>query len=142
MESTKLIEIGTELPPITKLVTQEKINLFEGCGILERANIHTDPKVAANKLGTTYPIASGRMTLSYASEALRRVFGPEVFSHSGSLNLKFLRPVKDGDTVSIKGKVSEKLDEDAGTRIFVELRCENQNGDTTAVGTGSALIKR
>ena len=142
MASTRIIEIGMELPSVSKQVTQEKINLFEDCGILHQTSIHTDPELAARRLGTTYPIASGRMSITYVSEALRKFFGTDVFNHTGTLNLKFLRPVKDGDTVSVKGKVSEKLDENAGTRVFVEVSCENQNSDKTAVGTASALVPR
>ena len=142
MAATGVMDIGMELPPVSKLVTQERINLFEACGILHHDNIHTDPEIAARRLGTTYPIASGRMSITYASEALRRFFGPGAFNHTGTLNLKFLRPVKDGDTISVKGKVSERLEEDAGTRVTVEVWCENQNGDKTAVGTGSAMVPR
>ena len=142
MASTGLIEIGAELPRIEKLVTQERIDLFESCGILNRASIHTDKELAARRLGTTYPIASGRMTLAFVSEALRKLFGPDVFDHTGTLNLKFLRPVKDGDTVSVKGLVREKVDETDGVRAVVEVWCENQNGDRTAAGTGSAVVPR
>ena len=142
MASTGLIEIGVELPTLSKQVTQDKMNLFEACGILQRPNIHTDMELAARRLGTNYPIASGRMSITYASEALRRFFGPDVFNHTGTLNLKFLRPVKGGDTISVGGVVQEKLEEDAGTRVIVEVWCENQNADKTAVGTASALISR
>ena len=38
------------------------------------------------------------MSVAFASESLRRFFGPEVFNHTGTVNLKFLRPVKGGDT--------------------------------------------
>ena len=31
------------LPVITKHITQDVINQFEACGILNRANIHNDP---------------------------------------------------------------------------------------------------
>ncbi len=142
MASTRLTEIGTEISPVTRQVTQEKINLFEDCGILHHANIHTNPEVAKRRLGTSYPIASGRMSITYASEALRKFFGPEAFNHTGVLNLKFLRPVKHGDAITVKGLVSNTQEQDGGTRVFVDLWCENQSGDKTAVGTASALVLR
>ena len=46
------------LPVITKHITQDVINTFEACGILNRANIHNDPELASKRLGTTYAIAS------------------------------------------------------------------------------------
>ena len=85
---------GQQIPSVTKSITQETIEQFENCGILDRQNIHNNPELARERLGTTYPIASGRMSVAFAAESLRRFFGPEVFNHTGSVNLKFLRPVK------------------------------------------------
>ncbi len=96
MESTR-IEIDQEIPSVTKSITIKSINQFEGVGILERENIHNSPELAQRLLGTDYVLASGRMSVTFAAESLRRFFGPEVFNHTGTVNLKFLRPVKDGD---------------------------------------------
>jgi 3-hydroxybutyryl-CoA dehydratase len=128
------------LPVITKVVTQAKINQFESCGILDRENIHNNPELARQRLGTSFPIASGRMSVAFASEALRKFFGSQVFNHTGSVNLKFLRPVKDGNTVTVHGMVNSRQKVENGTLVTVDIYCENQNGDKTAVGQGSAVI--
>ena len=140
MVATK--EIGTEITPVIKHVTQERINLFEACGIRgeERGNFHTDPEAAMLVIGMGSPIASGRVQLSYATEAVRRFFGREVFNHSGTLDLRHIRPVVDGDTITVKGRVTETKAEEKGTRVSLDVWCENQNGDRTGVGTGSALV--
>lgn len=138
MASPGLMEM--QLIPLSKVVTEERIALFEEVGILQGANIHTDKDLAARRLGTPYAIASGRMSLAYAAEALRRFFGADAFHHTGTLNLKFLRPVEPGDTLSIAGRVSGKEDEAGGTRVFVDVWCENQRGERTAAGMGSALL--
>lgn len=140
MAATEVARIGGRIPAVTKLVTQEKIDQFEACGIIEEPNIHTDPALAARSLGTSYPIASGRMSLAYASESLRRFFGPAVFGRSGTLNLKFLRPVKPGDTITVTGQVTDCHQDEGGTRVMVEVACHNQSGDITAAGTASALV--
>ena len=132
---------GQRIPSVTKSVTQDTINQFEDCGILDRQNIHNNPELAQQRLGTTYPIASGRMSVAFASESLRRFFGPEVFNHTGTVNLKFLRPVKGGDTITVTGEVSGQDDTDDGSRVIVNLVCENQDGDRTAVGIGTAVLK-
>ncbi len=132
---------GQQIPSVTKAVTQDTINQFEDCGILDRQNIHNDPELAQQRLGTTYPIASGRMSVAFATESLRRFFGPEVFNHTGSVNLKFLRPVKGGDTITVTGEVFAQQEADDGTHVTVNLYCENQNGDRTAVGIGTAILK-
>ena len=139
MAVTKL-EINQKIPSVTKKVTQESINLFESCGILDRDNIHNSPEMAQKRLGTNYPIASGRMSVAFAAEALRRFFGPEVFNHTGTVNLKFLRPVKHGDTITIHGAVSHQQPVEKGTLVTVDIYCENQNQDKTAVGTGTAIV--
>ena len=134
------IDVNQEIPSVTKTITQEKIDLFEACGILDRENIHNSPEMALQKLGTTFPIASGRMSVAFASESLRKFFGAEVFNHSGTLNLKFLRPVKNGDTITVHGTVSRQEKVEKGTIVTVDVFCENQNQDKTAVGAATAIV--
>lgn len=138
--ASQVIPENATLPTLTKAITQDSINQFESCGILERQNIHNDPELAAKRLGTTYPIASGRMSITFAAEALRKFFGPEVFNHTGSVNLKFLRPVKGGDTLTISGAVIDQQPVERGTQVTVQVQCHNQNGDATAVGQGTAIV--
>jgi acyl dehydratase len=139
MESTS-IEIGAQIPSVTKSVTTESILQFESCAILERENIHNNEELAKQRLGTTYTLASGRMSIAFASEAMRKFFGPDVFHHTGSVNLKFLRPVKNGDTITVTGAVSSQWQVEQGTEITVDLHCENQNHDRTAAGIGTAIV--
>ena len=134
------LEINHQIPSVTKRVTQETINRFEACGILDRENIHTNPEIAKQRLGYSYPIASGRMSVAFVTESLRKFFGPAVFNHTGTVNLKFLRPVKHGDTVTVHGSVRHQERIDEGTLVTVDLYCENQNLEKTSIGTGSAIV--
>jgi len=134
------LDVGVEIPSVSKSVTQEKIDLFESAGIAHRENIHNSPKEAARTLRTSFPIASGRMSLSYMAEALRIIFGPDVFNHTGTLSVKNIRPVKAGDTITVRGQATETREDKGNTRVVVEVWCENQSGDKTTVGTGSALV--
>ena len=131
---------NTTIPSVTKSITQVKINQFESCGILERENIHNSPELAQRRLGTTYTLASGRMSVAFASESLRKFFGADVFNHTGTVNLKFLRPVKEGDTITVGGAVNSRQEVENGTMVIVDLYCENQNGDRTAIGQGTAIV--
>ena len=131
---------NTTIPSVTKSITQVKINQFESCGILERENIHNSPELAQRRLGTTYTLASGRMSVAFASESLRKFFGSDVFNHTGTVNLKFLRPVKEGDTITVGGSVNSRQKVENGTMVIVDLYCENQNGDKTAIGQGTAIV--
>ena len=131
---------NTTIPSVTKSITQVKINQFESCGILDRENIHNSPELAQRRLGTTYTLASGRMSVAFASESLRKFFGADVFNHTGTVNLKFLRPVKEGDTITVGGSVNSRQEVENGTMVIVDLYCENQNGDKTAIGQGTAIV--
>ena len=131
---------NTTIPSVTKSITQVKINQFESCGIIERENIHNSPELAQRRLGTTYTLASGRMSVAFASESLRKFFGSDVFNHTGTVNLKFLRPVKEGDTITVGGSVNSRQEVENGTMVIVDLYCENQNGDKTAIGQGTAIV--
>ena len=128
------------IPTLTKTISQVKINQFESCGIRDRENIHNSPELARQRLGTTYPIASGRMSVAFASQLLREFFGADAFHHSGVVNLKFLRPVKEGDTVTINGAYNSAQETPEGTLVTVDIACENQDGDKTAIGQGSAIV--
>ena len=141
MASRTAIEPDQKIPSLTKKITTESILQFESCGILDRENIHNNPELAAKRLGTTYTLASGRMSVTFAAESLRRFFGPEVFNHTGTVNLKFLRPVKAGDTIFVTGAVSGTEEIEGGTKVSVNLFCDNQDGNRTAVGIGTAVIK-
>ncbi len=134
------IKLNQQIPTVSKRITQESINQFESCGILDRENIHNSPELAKQRLGFAHPLASGRMSVAFAAESLRKFFGPEVFNHTGTVNLKFLRPVKNGDTITVTGNVSHQQDIGKGTLVTVDLFCENQDQDRTAIGNGTAVI--
>ncbi len=134
------LELDRQIPSVSKEITQETINLFEACGILDRQNIHNNPDLARQRLGYDHTLASGRMSVAFVAESLRRFFGPAVFNHSGTVNLKFLRPVRPGDTVTVQGAVSHHQQVEAGTLVSVAVHCENQDGEKTAIGAGTAVV--
>jgi acyl dehydratase len=134
------IRVGQEIPAISKEIAQEKINLFERSGGKHGPSFFTDAETARKTIGLDSPMASGRMSVSYALECLRRFFGDEIFNRSGSVDLRNLRPVRAGDTVTISGKVTEIRREANGQRVVVEISITNQKGDTTSAGSGSAIV--
>ena len=137
---TRKYEIGEEVGPLVKEMTQEAINLFEGSSGESGPSQFTDEETAAQTLGTTGTVASGRMSLTFAIEMLSRYFGGDVFNRGGMVDLRFLRPVRPGDTITFTGKISEITAEVNGSRVSVDIQATNQNGDTTGVGKGSAVV--
>ena len=133
-------QVGDEVLPVVKQITQEAINLFEGSAGESGPSQFTDEATARETLGTAGTVASGRMSLTFAIEMLRKHFGGDVVNHTGIVDLRFLRPVRPGDTITFSGKIIDTAREANGSKVSVEIKVENQNGDTTGVGTGSAIV--
>lgn len=133
-------KVGDEVPPLTKTMTQEAINLFEGSSGRTGPSQFTDEATARETLGTRGTVASGRMSLTFALEMLRRYFGSDVYNRTGMADLRNLRPVRPGDTITFTGKVTSVSREATGSRVTVEITVQNQDGNTTGAGTGSAIV--
>jgi acyl dehydratase len=140
MAMTKSFKIGDEIPPLSKTMTQEAINAFEKSGGASGPSQFTDLETARHTLGTGSTVASGRMSLTFSIELLRKFFSPAYFNRGGTVDLRFLRPVRPGDTVTFTGKVTGITKEPNGARVSVEVSGTNQKGDTTAAGTGACLV--
>ncbi len=140
MAMTRRFQVGDEIPPLQKTMTQEAINLFETSGGKTGPSQFTDEATAQGVLGTSGTVASGRMSLSFATEMLRRYFGADVYNRGGMVDLRFLRPVRPGDTVTFTGKVTGHAKVTNGVRVAVEISGSNQKGDVTAAGSGACIV--
>lgn len=132
--------VGDALPPLTKHMTQDAINAFEKSGGATGPSQFTDLETARSTLGTASTVASGRMSLTFATELLRRYFGADVYNGGGMVDLRFLRPVRPGDAVTFTGKVTTTAKEADGTRVSVEVSATNQKGAVTAAGMGACIV--
>jgi acyl dehydratase len=130
------IEIGLTLPTLTKEVGQRKIDAYS---TVRARSIHTDEAWARAK-GFRAPLAQGMMSTAYVSEMMTRFLGAG-FVKGGKISMSFIQPVFAGDRLTVHGVVKEKSAEGDATRVVVEVWCENQEGDMTAVGTASGLIR-
>ena len=140
MAVNRMFKVGDEIPPLTKTMTQEAINAFEKSGGASGPSQFTDLETARHTLGTGSTVASGRMSLTFSIELLRRYFGAQCYNRGGMVDLRFLRPVRPGDSVTFTGKITAITREPNGGRVSVEITGTNQKGDTTAAGSGSCLV--
>ena len=140
MGVTKTYRVGDEVPSLSKTMSQDMINLFEKSGGKTGPSQFTDEATAQATLGTKGTVASGRMSLTFASEMLRRYFGPQYYNRAGTVDLRFLRPVRPGDTITFTGKVTAIAREPNGGRVSLEVSATNQKGDTTAAGSGTCIV--
>lgn len=129
------VVIGQRLPELVKEIPQRRIDAFSGV----RPNyIHSD-EAFARKKGFRAPLAQAMMSTAYVSELMTRFVGAG-FVKGGTLAMTFIEPVLAGDTLTVRGVVTDTQAEDGRTRVVVEVSCENQHGEQTAVGTASGLV--
>ena len=120
-------DVGAELPPVVKEITQEKINHYARAGG-DGNRLHTDPEFAARTMfGGT--IAHGMLVLAYLSEMMTAAFGRTWLS-SGRLKVRFKAPARPGDTVSAVGRVARV----EGDRTVCAVECRNQRDEVLVSG--------
>jgi acyl dehydratase len=79
------------------------------------------------------------MSSAYLSQMLTSAFGIE-WLRGGSIDVKFIRPIYAGDTVTARGRITAKTETSTGTRVFLAIWCETQRGEPVTVGTANLVI--
>ena len=130
------VQPGYELPYLIKLMQFDKIAPFSAW---LGKNIHTDEECAKD-LGLPTVIAQGLMSDMYLIELLTRSFGRD-WLEGGTINVKFVKSVFIGDTLSVRAKVIERKSENSGTRVNLSVWCERQGGEQVTVGEASLLVR-
>jgi acyl dehydratase len=126
--------IGDTLPSLEKEISQRRIDAYSG---VRPRSIHSDEGWARAK-GFRTCLAQGMMSTAYVSEMMTRLLGGG-FVKGGTLSLAFVQPVFAGDRLTVHGVVKERHADNGVTRVVVEVWCENQHGQKTAVGTARGL---
>jgi len=126
------ITVGQTLPTLVKEIGQRKIDAYSG---VRPRSIHTDESWARQK-GFRAPLAQGMMSTAYVSEMMTQLLGAG-FVTGGTMSMTFIKPVYAGDRLTVHGVVTEVRTENGARRVVVEVWCENQHGEKTAVGTAS-----
>ena len=127
--------IGQELPELVKDVAQRKIDVYS---VVRPRSIHTDESWARAK-GFRTCLAQAMMSTAYVSEMMTRFVGAG-FVKGGTMSMTFIKPVYAADRLTVHGVIKEKRPEGNRMRVVVEVWCENQRGEKTALGTASGLL--
>lgn len=140
MTAHRDLDIGYEIEPITYEITQEKINIysryvFDG---RDTKNIHTDDEVA-RKAGLPRALAQGRYPIGYISERMMDFFG-KGWVQGGKLEVSLVKGIFPGDTITVKGIITEKIAEGDKTRLVLDVWLENQHGEPATAGVASGLV--
>jgi acyl dehydratase len=134
---------GVELGPLRKGLTQGQIADFEASSatMMEREllrNIHNDPDLALES-GLASPIASGMMSVSFLNQLLIGAFGG-AWTRGGRLAVSFIRSLHAGDEAVARATVTSVESGNGGTRLELEVWCENQDGERVTTGTAALTL--
>ena len=129
------VTVGTLLPSLVKEVSQRRIDAYSG---VRPRSIHTDESWARAK-GFRTCLAQGMMSTAYVSEMMTKLLGAG-FMKGGTMSMAFIKPVHAGDRLTVHGRIKDRRDDNGATRVTVEVWCENQDGERTAIGTASGLL--
>jgi len=131
---TRNYAFGDELPPVIKVLNQDKINRYaEASG--DHNPLHTDPAFAATtQFGGT--IAHGMLVLAYMSEMMTKAFS-DAWLMGGRLKVRFRGVARPGDTVTARGRIVRA----EGGRAVCEVECRNQLGDVLVSGSAEVAIR-
>ena len=134
------LEIGFSFEPRSFEITQEKINVYSRYVFHgeDTKNIHTDDKTA-RRAGLPRAVAQGRYPIGYLSEVLLDFFG-RGWVRGGKLEVTLIKGIYPGDTITIKGRIRDKVHEGNSVRIVLDVWIENQMREKATVGTASGLV--
>jgi acyl dehydratase len=123
---------SVEVPTV---VTAHMVELFaEATG--DRNPVHLDEEFAAkSRFGGR--IAHGMLTAGFVSAAIASQLPGPGSIYMGQ-TLRFTRPVKLGDTVTVKLEVIEIISEKK--RVRLSTVCTNQNGETVMEGEATVMV--
>ncbi len=126
------LKIG-DVATMTKTITESDVMLWVGiCGDMNP--VHID-RVYSKTTRFKDIVVPGLLVACLISAAVTKVAFGNVYAMQ---NLKFIKPVYIGDTVTASAKIVEKLDDKR--MILLETVCVNQNDEPVIVGEGREFI--
>ena len=84
-QAARRLEVGDELPPLTKTIVQRQIDCFSG---VRPNSIHTDPEWARKK-GFRAPLAQAMKSTAYVSQLMMQ-FAGQGFVKGGKMSVSFI----------------------------------------------------
>ncbi len=141
IKAHKELDIGDEIDPVTYEITQEKINIYSRYVFhgKDSKNIHTDDEIARSA-GLPRALAQGRYPVGYISERMMDFFG-KGWVQGGNLEVSLVKGIFPGDTITVKGIITEKIPEGDAIRLVLDVWLENQAGEPATAGIASGLVE-
>ena len=136
MNKNQSINYNESLDPSSYKIGRLEIKKFNRLvtGGKDTLNIHTDDEVA-QKAGHPRAVATGRHPVCFIAEEMTKIFG-KGFIENGNLDVKFIKPIFPGDTISIEFSPNSKVESE---KFIFDVSIRNQNGETVTKGVASAI---
>ena len=130
----KDLPVGYELEPVTKKISLDKARIYEGWPATRSRHCDYD---AAHATGLPAPNINGALVAGVLGELFIKFFGENYIG--GTLSFNLIRQVQVNDELTARGVIKDKAAEPDGTRLFLDVWLDNQNGDKVLVGKASGL---
>ena len=125
------VEEGQEVPPFSRKVTYMELNRFAGAND-EYVLIHMDSDYAKNVAKLPDVIVMGNLKLAYIANALEEWAGEDGWIQKLAVEYRKMDVVH--STLTARGKVAKKYQEDAKNLVDLEVWVENEQGEVTTPG--------
>ena len=130
------VEVGDELPALVKGPIRQ-IQLTRYAGASGDFNpIHQDEEFA-RAAGMEGVFAHGMLSMGFVAQAVTDWAGVGAIT---KITVRFVGLVRLKDTVTCTGRVLAKASKDGVHRAEVELRAENQRGETVVTGRATVAL--
>ncbi len=127
------MDLGDELGPLRRTAPQAaQIEAYFGAAVMKE-RIFSDA-VHATRLGFRGIVVPGPMLAALLEEFLRRQLPDwhvEIFSTT------FRMPTIAGDTISLRGLITEHHRRQQGERLVCDLMIEHESGEVAVIGTAT-----
>jgi acyl dehydratase len=130
------LRVGQAVGPLRRTIDQRQIDVYSG---VRPGSIHSDPGWAEAK-GFDSTIAQGMMTTAYVSTLMTGALGIG-FVVGGGMDVRFLRPVVCGETLTVSGTIEGFTTGGRGPAMYASVRSLNQRGETTMAGTAWGRVR-
>ena len=126
------VEEGQEVPPFSQKVGYMELNRFAGAND-ELVPIHMDADYAKNVAKLPDVIIMGNLKLAYIANAITDWAGDEGWITKLAIDYRKMDTVN--STITAKGKVTKKYQQDGKNLVELDVWVENEAGEVTTPGS-------
>ena len=126
------VEEGQEVPPFSQKVGYMELNRFAGAND-ELVPIHMDADYAKNVAKLPDVIIMGNLKLAYIANAITDWAGDDGWITKLAIDYRKMDTVN--STITAKGKVTKKYQQDGKNLVDLDVWVENEAGEVTTPGS-------